>query len=312
MSTVASRSGEDPALFVEHARYLTGLGTGWGEARVASLRRELATGWLFPVRVGEIGPDRIWALGDRSSTQGVRIHALQMRHPDPAVLAAFLDSPDWGRTGPLYAVTDLLEGIDEVAQSQLFRPRGFTRRAMVALELLRVTSPPLAWGGVTLRALVPGDRDEFVRLHARVYREPPGDYWLSPSPSVEADAQSFFDQFLESGGGWSPKFLSGGSLACESDRRMVGTIVAGRTRQGTAHIYSLVVDPACQRRGIGRELILQALYGLRRAGVGRVTLSVIRDSGAHRLYNSVGFRRVGPPHGRLPGYWVRTPSQLPP
>jgi ribosomal protein S18 acetylase RimI-like enzyme len=44
---------------------------------------------------------------------------------------------------------------------------------------------------------------------------------------------------------------------------------------------------------VGEALVLQALYGFRRAGLGRAQLEVTaRNEGAQRLYRRLGFRRT--------------------
>jgi ribosomal protein S18 acetylase RimI-like enzyme len=61
-----------------------------------------------------------------------------------------------------------------------------------------------------------------------------------------------------------------------------------------AAVLSLAVDPAWQGRGIGRRLLATALERLRALGAPRVRLEVRPDNlVARRLYESVGFRRVG-------------------
>jgi len=61
-----------------------------------------------------------------------------------------------------------------------------------------------------------------------------------------------------------------------------------------AAILSLAVDPAWQGQGIGRRLLAIALERLRGLGLPCVRLEVRPDNPvARRLYESVGFRRVG-------------------
>jgi ribosomal protein S18 acetylase RimI-like enzyme len=300
------RAPESEELFAAHGRYLRSLRTVWAESRIASLSRQLSSGWLFSLSLPESSPGEILALADRASGRGLRIHAIQVSRPSSDRLNDFLLGVDRSSNGPLLAVSDLLEGISADAQKRLFEGRGFWHREMILMELGERASLPPVPKEHRFRPLVPGDRAGFVSSYARVYAEPQGDYWLDPSADVEADARKFFDQFLEPSGTWNEKIIRDASLVYEADGRVVGSVLVGRTRAGQPHVFGLEVDPAFQRRGIGRALLLQALHRLRADRRGPVTLSVIRNDVAHRLYSALGFRLVPPPAGLLPGYWVRT------
>jgi ribosomal protein S18 acetylase RimI-like enzyme len=70
-----------------------------------------------------------------------------------------------------------------------------------------------------------------------------------------------------------------------------GTVQGVRDRNGLGAIQNLGVAPAHRERGIGGALILQALHGFRRAGLGRVYLEVTaQNDAAVRLYRRLGFR----------------------
>jgi len=57
----------------------------------------------------------------------------------------------------------------------------------------------------------------------------------------------------------------------------VGVALCGHDgRRG--HIYHLAVDPAYQRRGLGKRLMHECLKGLRRTGVKRVIIMVAGDN----------------------------------
>ena len=59
--------------------------------------------------------------------------------------------------------------------------------------------------------------------------------------------------------------------------RMVGAVLCGHDgRRG--YIYHLAVDPAYERRGIGRRLIDECLKGLKGAGLERVNILVAQDN----------------------------------
>jgi ribosomal protein S18 acetylase RimI-like enzyme len=70
-----------------------------------------------------------------------------------------------------------------------------------------------------------------------------------------------------------------------------GTVQGVRDRNGLGAIQNLGVTPPHRERGIGSALILQALHGFRRAGLGRVFLEVTaHNDAAVRLYRRLGFR----------------------
>jgi ribosomal protein S18 acetylase RimI-like enzyme len=70
-----------------------------------------------------------------------------------------------------------------------------------------------------------------------------------------------------------------------------GTVQGVRERNGMGAIQNLGVTPAHRGRGLGQALLLQALHGFRRAGLGRAFLEVTaRNEAAIRLYRRMGFR----------------------
>jgi ribosomal protein S18 acetylase RimI-like enzyme len=78
-------------------------------------------------------------------------------------------------------------------------------------------------------------------------------------------------------------------LACEGG--YCGTVQGVRDRSGLGAVQNLGVTPAFRGRGFGSALLLQALQGFRRAGLGRAFLEVTaQNDGAIRLYRRLGFR----------------------
>jgi ribosomal protein S18 acetylase RimI-like enzyme len=70
-----------------------------------------------------------------------------------------------------------------------------------------------------------------------------------------------------------------------------GTVQGVRDRNGLGAIQNLGVVAAYRDLGLGTALLLQALQGFRRAGLGRVFLEVTaQNDGAIRLYRRLGFR----------------------
>ena len=72
-----------------------------------------------------------------------------------------------------------------------------------------------------------------------------------------------------------------------------GAIQGLHERGGVGAIQNVGVAPPWRGRGIGEALVLQALHGFRRAGLGRGLLEVTAQNEiAQRLYRRLGFRRT--------------------
>ena len=73
----------------------------------------------------------------------------------------------------------------------------------------------------------------------------------------------------------------------------VGTIQGLRLNAIEGAIQNVGVVPQFRGMGVGRELIQLALQGFREIGCAKVNLEVtIHNTGAIRLYESVGFRYI--------------------
>jgi ribosomal protein S18 acetylase RimI-like enzyme len=83
----------------------------------------------------------------------------------------------------------------------------------------------------------------------------------------------------------------GGQTAAALPAGIAGYAITGRAG---AHgfLQRLAVHPECQRRGVGRALVLDGLVWLHRRGVERVVVNTqLENRGALALYESLGFRR---------------------
>jgi len=70
-----------------------------------------------------------------------------------------------------------------------------------------------------------------------------------------------------------------------------GTIQGICERSGLGAIQNLGVLPQHRGRGLGKALLMKALYGFRNAGLGRAFLEVTaQNESAIRLYRQLGFR----------------------
>ncbi len=286
-------------------RFLRSLPTRWGPSRAEALMRQREAGWLVPILWTAPNRHAVLAWVERSSNRGLRVHGIRPTCSSPDLLAERLDALDRSKDGPVDAVCGLMEDIRPDRQALVFEPRGFRYRLLVEMELPAGTRLPSVPEGLRLRLLAPEDRDAFVSLYARAYVEPWGPYWLEPSPNVEADGRMFFDRFISPSGEWNSSLIRKGTLAYGEGARMTGSVVMGRDNSGRPYLAGLMVDPAFQWRGIGRALLLRSLHEVRRLTGDPVALSVLRGGPAYGLYGSVGFREVGLPAFRLPGYWIR-------
>jgi ribosomal protein S18 acetylase RimI-like enzyme len=72
-----------------------------------------------------------------------------------------------------------------------------------------------------------------------------------------------------------------------------GTVQGIRDVSGLGAIQNLGIAPEHRNGGLGTILLFYALYGFRRAGIGRVYLEVTaQNEGALRLYRRIGFVTV--------------------
>jgi N-acetylglutamate synthase len=92
---------------------------------------------------------------------------------------------------------------------------------------------------------------------------------------AEGDDREGVAQFLARNAGLSRVATDGSAI--------VGVVLCGHDgRRG--HIYHLAVDPAYQRRGLGKRLLDESLADLRRTGVKRVIIMVADDNPSGRQF----------------------------
>jgi ribosomal-protein-alanine N-acetyltransferase len=90
------------------------------------------------------------------------------------------------------------------------------------------------------------------------------------------------------------------TLVAEEGGEVVGFAIACRERGGSAHLVTLDVPPARQRRGIGSRLLAAVEAQLAAAGLRTVVLETPADEdGARRFYEKHGYGVVR----RLAGYY---------
>jgi len=86
-------------------------------------------------------------------------------------------------------------------------------------------------------------------------------------------------------------------LAAVLEDEVVGTVSIGESERPprSLHLFALEVASARRNQGIGAEIVRGVVEEARRRGRRRVYLEVRIDNPARRLYQRLGFRRVGPP-----------------
>lgn len=88
-------------------------------------------------------------------------------------------------------------------------------------------------------------------------------------------------------------------LVAEHDDDVVGYVKLRRptdlpSNRHVLQVNGLAVDPAAQRRGVGRALLVAAIEEARRRGARRLTLNVLgTNPGARALYAACGFAVEG-------------------
>jgi ribosomal protein S18 acetylase RimI-like enzyme len=89
-------------------------------------------------------------------------------------------------------------------------------------------------------------------------------------------------------------FLPGATwLLASDDGLLCGTVQGIREPSGIGAIQNLGILPDYRGRGLGGQLLLQALAGFRQAGLARGRLEVTaQNDRAVRLYRALGFRRA--------------------
>lgn len=135
---------------------------------------------------------------------------------------------------------------------------------------------------VALRMYQPGDEHAWARMECAV-----GDF-----ESESAALKYFSERFLSDRAALAQRM----TLAVDSTGTVVGSCLAWRNtdaKEPFSLLHWLVVDPACQGKGIGRALCVRTLEVFRELGESPIYLHTQPWSHkAVRLYNSVGFRMM--------------------
>jgi ribosomal protein S18 acetylase RimI-like enzyme len=101
------------------------------------------------------------------------------------------------------------------------------------------------------------------------------------------------------------------TLVFEADGRVRGFVSGGPSRDDFAggEVYAIYLDPRCQGRGAGRELLAAATRQLADAGFTDASLWVLSGNlTARGFYESQGWRWDGTEHEWVPADGVRVPE----
>jgi ribosomal protein S18 acetylase RimI-like enzyme len=123
----------------------------------------------------------------------------------------------------------------------------------------------------------------------------PSDPRVIVRPGTEADSAEI-SRLLIAGFGASDGGLRPGDaphwLVVERDGETVGALRATR-HDDTGAVHGFVIDPVCQGRGIGRDVLRRVCRDLRERGATQVSLEVaVENDRALGLYTSLGFQPV--------------------
>jgi GNAT superfamily N-acetyltransferase len=123
-----------------------------------------------------------------------------------------------------------------------------------------------------IRRARPDERERITEIHSAVQENR-----LTDPTLVTDEDYAWFEEYA-------------GIWVWEEDGQILG-FSAGDTRDGT--IWALFVDPASERRGIGRALFEAACDTLRRAGHRTAMLTTDPGTRAERFYRAAGWNAVG-------------------
>jgi len=139
------------------------------------------------------------------------------------------------------------------------------------------TEPPFA-----VRRLAETDWRAFATLRLRALADTLGE-----------DDPQHRDESTFTAAQWRRRLRVHAQFAAMLNGRPVGLIGAQRDSDASVYLYSLWLEPAVRRRGLGRALVAAAVDWARARGVRTVTLRVhAGNDAATEVYRGLGFRRV--------------------
>jgi ribosomal protein S18 acetylase RimI-like enzyme len=149
---------------------------------------------------------------------------------------------------------------------------------------------------ISIRRLIPADRDAFFALRLRGLDAHPESFGQSYDEALERGA-SHYDEILAGAHAAEGSLLLGAFSS--TDGALIGTVgLIRETRQKERHkaaVVGMYVAAEAAGRGVGRALVSELLARAAQAdGLRQITLLVTSsNAGARALYESLGFRAYG-------------------
>jgi ribosomal protein S18 acetylase RimI-like enzyme len=233
----------------------------------------------------------------RDEARRIRGWTWYLQHAGCLQVAALVaDAPDVSRA----LVDGVLESVEaSTAVATIVTLRGRPPGAQEALEARNLKTAPWMYlratigarparGGDVGRPWRESDVPAVADLCARAYADADGVRAFAPL-GTDAEWREYLRTLLYTNG--CGNFLAAASRIVEGpDGRPVAAIITAEIAPTVAHVSQIVVDPAAQGRGLGREVLGAALSSAEAMGYGDVTLLVASDNRAARhLYATVGF-----------------------
>jgi ribosomal protein S18 acetylase RimI-like enzyme len=195
-------------------------------------------------------------------------------------------------------------GVERI-EAQLMMLRGpferslpFGRHAQVFPRLFMLVDldqaahlPPRKLDGITIEEWSDSQREESALLIATAYQGHV-DASINDQYRSYSGAKRFLNNVVNYPGCGS--FSDRASLvARDADGKIIGAILSSMVASDVGHITQICIAPDAQGRGIGYELVRQALGALRSAGCEKTSLTVTAsNTRAVRLYQNMSFRSV--------------------
>jgi ribosomal protein S18 acetylase RimI-like enzyme len=158
------------------------------------------------------------------------------------------------------------------------------------LMTARLGSPRLAPPGP--EGIVCDERNaaDVAGVVVEAYRDHPG-RMLHIEVRTHESALEFVRSALQGGYGPAhPGFVRG----VVRDGRLAAAIVGCEVAPDVGFVLQVAVRPACQRQGLGSQLLRQLAQRFRQAGLTRMALGVTKTNPALGLYERLGFRPLRP------------------